>query len=132
MQTALKSSGLSPDMVSYISAHGTGTKTNDVAESKAIRNVFGSRAESVPVSSIKSMLGHTMGAASALEAVASVLAIFYKQLPPTANYLEADPECLTNVVPNHAQKTDTVRLALSNAFGFGGNVSTIALGAVGP
>jgi len=132
MQTALKSSGLSPDMVSYISAHGTGTKTNDVAESKAIRNVFGSRAESVPVSSIKSMLGHTMGAASALEAVASVLAIFYKELPPTANYSEADPECLTNVVPNHAQKTETVRLALSNAFGFGGNVSTIALGAVGP
>lgn len=130
MQKALASAGVSADSVAYISAHGTGTKTNDVAESKAITRIFQARTADVPVSSIKSMIGHTMGAASAIEAVATVLAIHHGVLPPTANYSETDPECLTNVVPNKARNAPDVRVALSNAFAFGGNVSTIALGAV--
>jgi 3-oxoacyl-[acyl-carrier-protein] synthase II len=132
MQKALASAGVDVDSVSYISAHGTGTRTNDVAESKAIIKVLGKRAGDVPVSSIKSMIGHTMGAASAIEAAATVLAIHHRVLPPTANYSEADPECLTNVVPNQAQDAPELRIALSNAFAFGGNISAIALGAIEP
>ena len=129
MRMALSNTDRALNLLSYISAHGTGTKTNDVAESYAIRKLLEGRTDQVPVSSIKSMIGHTMGAASAIEAVATVLAVYFRLLPPTANYSQADPECLTNVVPNQAQTTDTVHLALSNAFGFGGNISTIAIGA---
>ncbi len=126
---ALASAGIEARHVSYINAHGTGTRANDAAESKAIKNVLGASADSVPTSSIKSMIGHTMGAASAIEALASVLALHHRKLPPTANFTEADPDCLSNVVPNHATDAADIAYVLSNAFGFGGNVSTIALGA---
>jgi 3-oxoacyl-[acyl-carrier-protein] synthase II len=131
MQKALDSAGLEAAAVSYINAHGTGTKANDATESKAIRNVLGERADAVPISSIKSMIGHTMGAATAIEAVASVLAIHHRTLPPTANFVAPDPECLTNVVPNRAVRQEEVGVVLSNGFGFGGNISTVALGAAG-
>lgn len=130
LRMAVRNAGIGLERVSYINAHGTGTRANDVAESKAVRAVLADRADQVPVSSIKSMIGHTMGAASAIEAVASVLALYHRMLPPTANFVEPDPECLSNVVPNRAQKADQLSCVLSNAFGFGGNVSTVAFGAV--
>lgn len=130
LRMAVNNANIGLERISYINAHGTGTRANDLAESKAVRAVFGERADQVPVSSIKSMIGHTMGAASAIEAVASVLALHHRMLPPTANFTEPDPECLSNVVPNRAQKADDISCVLSNAFGFGGNVSTVAFGAV--
>ncbi|WP_127534573.1 beta-ketoacyl-[acyl-carrier-protein] synthase family protein [Paenibacillus kobensis] len=127
MSRALNASGLSPMQISYISAHGTGTKANDATESTAIRRMFGDNADQVPISSIKAMMGHTMGAASAIEAVACALAIRHGVLPPTMNYSEPDPECVVNVVPNAAAQ-QPVRYALSNSFAFGGNISTIVMG----
>lgn len=126
MLKALDRANCAPEEVSYISAHGTGTKANDVTESMAVRSVFGDHVDSIPVSSIKSMIGHTMGAASAIEAVVSVLSIHHGILPPTRNFEELDPECLSNVVPNEPQIAD-VNVVLSNSFGFGGNIATIVL-----
>ena len=122
MRAALKMSGVSPEQVDYINAHGTGTPINDLVESKAIRTVFGHAADSIPVSSIKSMLGHTQGAASAIEAVTCLLAIRDHVIPPTMNYVETDPECKLNIVANAAYPK-MVNVALNNAFGFGGNIS---------
>jgi 3-oxoacyl-[acyl-carrier-protein] synthase II len=126
MQRALQETCLNPEAVSYISAHGTGTSANDASESMAVRKVFGIRADQLPVSSIKSMLGHTMGAASAIEAVACALTISSSVIPPTVNYRESDPSCLQAVVPNHALEC-SVEIALSNSFAFGGNISTIVM-----
>jgi 3-oxoacyl-[acyl-carrier-protein] synthase II len=126
MRRALVGSGLRELDVSYISAHGTGTRANDSTESRAVYSVFGAEADQIPVSSIKSMLGHTMGAASAIEAVACALAVYHGVLPPTVHYTEPDPDCLKNVVPNRAQVAP-VRVAMSNSFGFGGNISTILI-----
>lgn len=122
MRAALEMSGISPEQVDYINAHGTGTPINDFVESKAIRTVFGRAADSIPVSSIKSMLGHTQGAASAIEAVTCFLTIRDGVIPPTMNYAEADPECALDIVAN-AARPKTVNFALNNAFGFGGNIS---------
>ncbi len=124
MTDSLRRSGVSPEDVDYINAHGTGTPINDVVETKAIRTVFGKWADSVPVSSIKSMIGHTQGAASAIEAVACLLTIKHNIIPPNMNYDEPDPECSLNIVANRARK-QTVNVALSNAFGFGGNISCV-------
>ncbi len=126
MHSALREAQLAPAAVSYISAHGTGTRANDSSESLAVRKVFASRADEIPVSSIKSMLGHTMGAASAIEAITCALAISEGIIPPTANYREPDPECLHNVVPNQALVCP-VEVAMSNAFAFGGNIATIVM-----
>ncbi|HLG76097.1 MAG TPA: beta-ketoacyl-[acyl-carrier-protein] synthase family protein [Ktedonobacteraceae bacterium] len=126
MLRALRESSLEPEAVSYISAHGTGTPANDASESLAVRKVFGARADQLPVSSIKSMLGHTMGAASAIEAVACALTIYSGTIPPTVNYRESDPACLQAVVPNHALDYP-VEVAMSNSFAFGGNISTIVM-----
>lgn len=126
MRHALWEAGLDPEAVSYISAHGTGTRANDTSESQAVSKIFGERAEQLPVSSIKSMLGHTMGAASAIEAVACALAIYSGVVPPTVNYRERDPACLQAVVPNQALEC-SVEVALSNSFAFGGNISTIIM-----
>ncbi|MZQ80574.1 beta-ketoacyl-[acyl-carrier-protein] synthase family protein [Paenibacillus sp. 5J-6] len=126
MQRALHDSNMNIDDISYISAHGTGTKANDLVESIAIHKVFGSLAEQPQVSSIKSMLGHTMGAASAIEAVACSLAIFNSVLPPTMNHIETDPECVSRIVPNEARK-QAVHAAMSSSFAFGGNISVIIL-----
>jgi 3-oxoacyl-[acyl-carrier-protein] synthase II len=126
LKLALKHSQIGADEVDYISAHGTGTVENDKTETFIIKEVFGPRAKKVPVSSIKSMIGHTMGAASSIEAIASVLMIRNNMLLPTINYEEPDPDCDLDYVPNapRAAKIDTV---VSNAYAFGGNTSTIIL-----
>jgi 3-oxoacyl-[acyl-carrier-protein] synthase II len=126
MARALKESGLSTDQVDYISAHGTGTPTNDRAESIAVRTLFGAHADHVPISSIKSMLGHTMGAASAIEAAACALAIDTGMLPPTINYEERDPDCDLDYVPNVARETHP-QVVLNNAYAFGGNNASLCL-----
>ncbi|WP_426445392.1 hypothetical protein ACP26L_18935 [Paenibacillus sp. S-38] len=127
MNRAMEDAGLGPADISYISAHGTGTRANDSTESAAVRRTFGPLAETLPVSSIKSMLGHTMGAASAIEAVACALAVHNGVIPPTMNVQTPDPDCLPNTVAGQAQ-TMPVAVAMSNAFAFGGNISTILLG----
>lgn len=124
MESALKHSGITPDDVDYISAHGTGTRFNDRTESAAIKNLFGGR--KVPVSSIKSMLGHTMGAASAIEALTCCLAIENSLIPPTINHDTADEECDIDCVPNVARK-QTVNIALNNGFAFGGNNASVVI-----
>src|SRR3970282_747874 len=126
MARALKESGIRIEEVDYISAHGTGTPTNDRAESIAVRSLFGARAGQVPISSIKSMVGHTMGAASAIEAAACALALDTAWIPPTINYEEPDPECDLDYVPNQARRTNP-RVALNNAYAFGGNNASLCL-----
>jgi 3-oxoacyl-[acyl-carrier-protein] synthase II len=126
MEKALWESGLSYGSVDYISAHGTGTAMNDKVESQAIKSVFKERYKEVAVSSIKSMLGHTMGAASAIEAAACCLGIKNDIAPPTINYETPDPECDIDCVPNVARKKK-INVALNNAFAFGGNNSCLVL-----
>ena len=127
MELALRDADIAPGDVDYISAHGTGTPANDRTECAAIRQVFGSHADHLPVSSIKSMLGHTMGAASALEAIACVLAIRSKRVPPTINFETPDPECDVDCVPNNGRH-HRIRVALNNSFAFGGNNACVAIG----
>lgn len=126
MSAALAQSGLATGDVDYISAHGTGTPTNDRIESLAVRTLFGERAPHVPMSSIKSMLGHTMGAASAIEALACALALHTGWIPPTINHEEPDPDCGLDIVPNQARKTDP-KVALNNAYAFGGNNASLCV-----
>lgn len=120
MKRALADAQLEPGDIDYINAHGTSTQLNDVSETKAIKAVFGEHAGKLAVSSTKSMTGHLLGAAGALEAVATVLAIKEGWLPPTINYQEPDPECDLDYVPNQARQAK-VQAALSNSFGFGGH-----------
>jgi 3-oxoacyl-[acyl-carrier-protein] synthase II len=117
MREAIVRSGLTPDEVDFINAHGTGTHANDKVEAHVIREVFGDRP--IPVSSMKGMLGHCMGAASALEAVACVLTVQTGVFPPTMSYETPDPECALNVVANHAA-TGKADVVLNNALAFGG------------
>jgi 3-oxoacyl-[acyl-carrier-protein] synthase II len=126
MEKALAHCGLQPDQVSYISAHGTGTPTNDQRETVAVKRVFKETAYRIPISSIKSMLGHTMGAASAIEAAACALAIFSDRIPPTMHLEAPDPECDLDYVPN-AARAHTVHVAMNNAYAFGGNNSSVIL-----
>lgn len=126
MAAALKESGVAREQVDYISAHGTGTPTNDRVESLAARRLFGELAERIPMSSIKSMIGHTMGAASAIEAACCALALSTGVIPPTINYEEADPECDLDYVPNQARRTEP-RIVLNNAYAFGGNNAALCL-----
>jgi nodulation protein E len=125
MLAALSDGGLAPEQVGYINAHGTATQANDATETAAIRKVFGSHTERLPVSSTKSMHGHTLGAAGALEGVATVLALRHGILPPTANYNEPDPACDLDVIPNRARQAQ-VEYALSNSFAFGGLNAVLA------
>jgi 3-oxoacyl-[acyl-carrier-protein] synthase II len=129
MADALAAAGLGPDAVDYISAHGTGTPTNDRVEAIAVRTLFGERAPRTPMSSIKSMIGHTMGAASAIEAVACSLAIHTGVIPPTMNFEEPDQGSDLDYVPNQARKTDP-KLVLNNAYAFGGNNASLCLARV--
>lgn len=124
MERALDASGLTANDVDYISAHGTGTPTNDRLESLAVHRVFGDRARRVPMSSVKSMLGHTMGAASAIEAAICSLAVHTGQIPPTAHFEHPDPECDVDCVPNVARELP-VAVAMNNAYAFGGNNASV-------
>jgi len=126
MRAALRDAQLKPEQIGYINAHGTATPANDVTETNAIRSVFGAHAGRLAVSSTKSMHGHTLGAAAALECLASVVALRDGFLPPTVNFTEPDPECNLDVVPNHARKAE-VEYALSNSFAFGGLNAVLAL-----
>jgi len=112
--------------VDYINAHGTSTPLNDVAETKAIKNVFGARAYKIPISSIKSMVGHMLGAAGAVEAIVCCKVLTEGIIPPTINLEHPDPECDLDYVPNVARTSD-VRLTISNSFGFGGHNSVLAI-----
>ncbi len=123
MERALAAGGLSAEEVSYVSAHGTGTPTNDKLETLAVHRVFG-RGSRVPISSIKSMIGHTMGAASAIEAAVCALAIHEGWIPPTMNFEESDPECDLDCVPNQARQIP-VSVAMNNAYAFGGNNASV-------
>jgi 3-oxoacyl-[acyl-carrier-protein] synthase II len=129
MRAALKRGGLEPEDVDYINAHGTSTPLGDLAETKAIKDVFGDHAYELAVSSTKSVMGHTFGAAGAIEAMMCVLAIRDGVLPPTINYETPDPECDLDYVPNEARKAD-VKVALSNAMGLGGHNGCVILSRV--
>lgn len=130
MQRALNSAGMTPADIDYISAHGTSTEENDKIESLAIRGIFGDRAKSVAISSIKSMVGHLIAAAGAVELITCVLAIRDGVVPPTINYANPDPNCDLDYVPNQARKMP-VRACLSNSFGFGGQNDTLIVRAPG-
>lgn len=125
MRNALSIAGLDPQEVDYINAHGTGTVLNDTAETRAIKTALGDHAHQVKVSSTKSMTGHMMGATAALEALFCVQAIRENVIPPTINLHNPDPECDLDYVPNQAREA-SVRVALTNAFGFGGHNAVLA------
>lgn len=125
MRACLLDAGLAAEEIDYINAHGTGTKANDQIETAAIRRVFGKHADSLSVSSTKSMHAHCMGASGAIEMIACIMAIREGIVPPTANYREKDAECDLDITPNVA-RVRTVRAAISNGFAFGGTNSTIA------
>jgi nodulation protein E len=122
---ALKDAQLQPEIIGYINAHGTATQANDPTETAAIRTVFGAHADALAVSSTKSMHGHTLGAAGAIEAVATVLSLHKGLLPPTANFIDPDPECNLDVIPNEPRRAQC-EYALSNSFAFGGLNAVIA------
>jgi len=126
MKRALENSGVDPKEVGYINAHGTSTKLGDVAETKAIKAVFGEHARELAVSSTKSTHAHLLGAAGAIEAAACILALERGLLPPTINLDNQDPECDLDYVPNKARKAD-IQVAISNSFGFGGHNATVVI-----
>jgi len=131
MNQAMEDAGVTINDIDYISAHGTGTVDNDKVETLAIKSVFGEQAYKVPISSIKSMMGHLIAAAGAVEAITCILAIRDQIVPPTINYREADPECDLDYVPNTARKVP-VKTCLSNSFGFGGQNDTVIIRAYKP
>jgi 3-oxoacyl-[acyl-carrier-protein] synthase II len=124
IERALADSALPPELVDYVSAHGTSTKMNDREETRALRRVFGAHADKLMVSSQKSMLGHAMGGAGAIEAVVTVLSVAHQMATPTINLRHADPECDLDYVPNTARKA-TIRAAINDSFGFGGHNSAM-------
>ncbi len=126
MNIALKEAGLEPGEIDYINAHGTSTPLNDKNETMAIKTLFGQEAYRIPISSIKSMVGHLLGAAGAMEAASCVLTIQHGVIPPTINLTSPDPDCDLDYVPNTARQV-VVNTALSNVFGFGGHNSTLIL-----
>jgi nodulation protein E len=131
MQRALSDGGVDPSQVGYINAHGTGTDVNDPTEAGAIREVFAAHTEQIAVSSTKSMHGHGLGVAAAMEAVATVLGMHHKLLPPTANFTEQDPAIQLDVIANEARPAD-VECALSNSFAFGGLNASVVFRRVEP
>jgi 3-oxoacyl-[acyl-carrier-protein] synthase II len=126
MQAAIKKAGIKPEEIDYINAHGTSTQLNDAMETKAIKTIFGEYAYKVPISSTKSMLGHLIGAAGAVEPAICIMTILKGIIPPTINLETPDPACDLDYVPNIARpaKVDT---ALTNSFGFGGHNSVLIL-----
>lgn len=126
MTMAISDAGLTPADIDYINAHGTSTPVNDKCETNAIKIAFGEQAQKVQISSTKSMTGHLLGAAGAIEAIACALAVHDDVIPPTIHYEQADPECDLNYVPNQALPT-TVNAAISNSLGFGGHNATVLI-----
>jgi 3-oxoacyl-(acyl-carrier-protein) synthase len=129
MRWAIEDAGCNLDNVDYVNTHGTGTRLNDVTETKAIKTLFGERAYSMLINSTKSMIGHGMGAAGALEAIACALSIYHGTVHPTANLDHPDPECDLDYVPREARQAD-IKTALSNSFGLGGQNACLLLGKI--
>jgi 3-oxoacyl-(acyl-carrier-protein) synthase len=126
MSNALKESGFNAEALDYIGAHGTGTPMNDAIETKALKLAFGEAVYDIPVSSIKSMTGHTLGAAGTLSAIAAIKAMHEGFIPPTINLDTPDPNCDLDYVPNEARRAE-VKVAMANGFGFGGQNASIVL-----
>jgi 3-oxoacyl-[acyl-carrier-protein] synthase II len=126
MKNALADAGITPEQVDYVNAHGTSTGLNDASETRALKMALGDHAHRVPISSTKSMIGHLLGAAGAVEAIATLLTIERGLIHPTVNYVTPDPECDLDYVPNQARRAQ-VRIAISNGFGFGGQNCTLVL-----
>jgi 3-oxoacyl-[acyl-carrier-protein] synthase II len=129
MQKALAEAKINPEQIGYINAHGTSTELGDLAETKAVKQVFGSAAKKVAISSTKSALGHSLGASGGIELVITALALTRGHLPPTINYDEPDPECDLDYVPNVARRA-TMQYAMSNSFGFGGHNTSLLIAKV--
>ena len=129
MAWALRSAGIAPEEISYINAHGTATPYNDIGETVAIKKIFGEHAYQVPISSTKSMIGHCLGAAGALEAVVTICALRDQLIPPTINLDVPDPECDLDYVPHEARPAP-IDVALSNSFGFGGQNAALVIGRI--
>ncbi|ADL07821.1 beta-ketoacyl-ACP synthase II [Thermosediminibacter oceani] len=129
MLAAIRDAGIQPEEIDYINAHGTSTPLNDKYETMAIKGVFGEHAYKLLISSTKSMTGHLLGAAGAVEAIASVMTVYTDEVHPTINYENPDPECDLNYVPNTPVKK-TINVALSNSMGFGGHNATIIIGKI--
>ena len=126
MQAALDAAGLAPEEIDYISAHATATEVGDIAETQAIRAVFGERAYRVPVTAFKSQIGHLLGGAGGVETIAAVQTLLTGQIAPTINLDHPDPQCDLDYVPNESRTTE-VRTMLKNSFGFGGQNAVLAL-----
>ena len=126
MTAALREARVDPADIDYINAHGTSTKLNDLMETVAVKRVFGHRAQSIPISSQKSMIGHLIGASGAVEAAATALSLERGVVPPTINLATPDPACDLDYVPNTAREIP-VRTALSNSFGFGGQNASLVM-----
>jgi len=129
VRAALASAGIDAGRVDYVNAHGTATLQNDSAETAALKNGLGDRARRIPISSIKSMIGHCLCASGAIEAVATAMTVREQTVPPTIHYENPDPDCDLDYVPNQARETE-VRIALSNSFAFGGNSTVVVFGRV--
>jgi 3-oxoacyl-[acyl-carrier-protein] synthase II len=127
MREALDEGGIATSEVDYINAHGTGTPLNDKVETLSIKNVFGERAYSIPISSIKSSVGHCLGSAGAIEAIASILSMVYQFIPPTLNHQKGDEDCDLDYVSGKSRDME-VEVVLSNSFAFGGNCTTLVFG----
>jgi 3-oxoacyl-[acyl-carrier-protein] synthase II len=127
MEGAVRDGGMQLSEIDYINAHGTATPANDLAETNAIKKLFGEKAREIPVSSIKAMVGHCLGAAGAVEAVATVLSVSGGRIPATIHYETPDPECDLDYVPDHSREKE-IRFALSNSFAFGGNNTALVFG----
>ena len=125
--TALEAAEIAPERVGYVNAHGTSTPLGDLAETRAIKDVFGDHAYELAVSSTKSMMGHTFGAAGAIEAMMCILAVHEGVIPPTINYRNPDPDCDLDYVPNEARRA-RIDVALSNAMGLGGHNGCVLVG----
>ena len=126
MELALKDAQVVPEDVDYINAHGTSTPSGDIAETLAVKSLFGDHANRVAMSATKSMIGHLLGAAGAVELIATLCAMENDYIPPTINYENPDPECDLDCVPNQGRSAN-IQVALSNAFGFGGHNTSIAV-----